>query len=210
MLVTSDLIGFPADFTEPACRRISENTGLRREQILLNSSHTHTGPTLGLEESELNFPPDQAQATIRYTRWLQDRLVEVVGKSMERLEPANLSWGTGVATFVMNRREFTDRGVQLGVNPAVSPTVACPFCESTLRTAVCGVCYSVRPATTRRSRRRIRRSAAILPVMRRLNWRPVTRVSRRCFCRAAQAMRILSRGVAKKLRESTAKRSPTR
>ena len=117
VLVTSDLIGFRADFTEPTCRRISEKTGLRREQILLNSSHTHTGPTLGLDESELDFLAEQAQATIRYTRWLQDRLVEVVAKSLDGLQPAKLSWGTGVATFVMNRREFTDRGVQLGVNP---------------------------------------------------------------------------------------------
>ena len=117
VLVTSDLIGFRAEFAEPACRRISQETGLRREQILLNSSHTHTGPTLGLDEADLSFPPEQAQATVRYTRWLQDRLVEVVVKSLEQLEPANLSWGTGVATFVMNRREFTDRGVQLGVNP---------------------------------------------------------------------------------------------
>ena len=117
VLVTSDLIGFRAEFAEPTCRRISEKTGLRREQILLNSSHTHTGPTLGLDEKALDFPPEQAQATVRYTRWLEDRLVEAVEKSLAGLEPAKLSWGTGVATFVMNRREFTDQGVKLGVNP---------------------------------------------------------------------------------------------
>ena len=43
--------------------------------------------------------------------------MELVAKSLAQLEPAKLLWGTGVATFVMNRREFTDRGVQLGVNP---------------------------------------------------------------------------------------------
>src|SRR5438128_431276 len=48
VLVTSDLIGFPADVAEPICQRLQEKTGLRREQILLNSSHTHAGPLLNL------------------------------------------------------------------------------------------------------------------------------------------------------------------
>jgi hypothetical protein len=96
VLVTSDLIGFRADFTEPTCRRISEKTGLHREQILLNSSHTHTGPTLGLDETELDFRAEQAQATVRYTRWLQDRLVEVVAKSLDlAVETALALGGTG-------------------------------------------------------------------------------------------------------------------
>ncbi|NOX56900.1 MAG: hypothetical protein GXP27_21155, partial [Planctomycetes bacterium] len=33
------------------------------------------------------------------------------------MRPARLSYGLGVALFVMNRREFTPRGVRLGVNP---------------------------------------------------------------------------------------------
>jgi hypothetical protein len=117
VLVTSDLIGFRADFTEPTCSRISEKTGLRREQILFNSSHTHTAPVLSLDGKSLDFPVEQTKATVKYTHWLQDRLIELVAESLRQLEPANLSWGTGVAAFVMNRREFTDRGVQLGVNP---------------------------------------------------------------------------------------------
>ena len=117
VLVTADLIGFRADFAEPTCRRIMEQTGLQRDQIILNASHTHTGPTLGLDADQLGFPPDQAQATVEYSGELQRRLVELVSTSLERLEPATLSWGMGVATFVMNRREFTQRGVILGVNP---------------------------------------------------------------------------------------------
>ncbi len=117
VLITSDVIGFTAEFAESACRRIIEKTGLERSQILLNSSHTHTGPTLGLDEAKLEFPADQAQATVRYSRGLQDKLVDLVVASLDRLEPAKLSWGVGVANFVMNRREFTERGVRLGVNP---------------------------------------------------------------------------------------------
>lgn len=117
VLVTSDLIGFRAALTEVVCREIARKTGLKRKQILLNSSHTHTGPTLGLDAERLGFPPEQAKATVRYTRRLKGQLVELVAQSLKKLQPAKLSWGIGVATFVMNRREFTDRGVILGVNP---------------------------------------------------------------------------------------------
>lgn len=115
LLITTDLIGFRASLAEPACEKIQQATGLKRQQILLNSSHTHTGPTLSLDG--LQFPEDQAAATVAYTKRLQQQLVALAQVALERLEPAQLSWGTGVATFVMNRREATERGVILGVNP---------------------------------------------------------------------------------------------
>ncbi len=115
-LVTSDLLGFPAAVGEPICERVAKKTGLKRGQILLNSAHNHAGPLLSLK------PPSkddggEAQRTLDYTRWLQDRVVEVIVKAAERLEPARLSYGSGVADFVMNRREFTPDGIILGVNP---------------------------------------------------------------------------------------------
>src|SRR5271154_1886418 len=48
VLVTSDLIGFTAAIADPICERLREKLGLKREQILLNSSHIHTGPSLRL------------------------------------------------------------------------------------------------------------------------------------------------------------------
>src|SRR5205085_7448945 len=118
VLVTSDLIGFPATVAEPICERIERKTGLKREQILLNSSHTHAGPQLSLKASPKDGPAaGEAIRTVEYTRQLQDKVVEVVVSAAERLEPARLSWGAGVASFAMNRREFTPDGVILGVNP---------------------------------------------------------------------------------------------
>jgi len=44
--------------------------------------------------------------------------VNAATEAAKTLQPAKLSWGTGVVNFVMNRREFTiERGVILGVNP---------------------------------------------------------------------------------------------
>jgi hypothetical protein len=117
VIVTSDLLGFSAAVAEPICERVAKKTGLKREQILLNSAHNHAGPLLSLKVPQKDDGgTGEAMRTLEYTRWLQDRVVEVVVRAAERLEPARLSYGGGVADFVMNRREFTPDGVILGVN----------------------------------------------------------------------------------------------
>ncbi len=118
VVVTSDLIGFPASVAEPICARIGEKTGLKRQQILLNSAHVHTGPMVSLSASPReNQSAGDAQRTVAYTQQLQNKVVDVVVQAAAHLEPARLSLGVGVADFVMNRREFTPGGVILGVNP---------------------------------------------------------------------------------------------
>jgi len=118
VIVTTDLIGLSAAVAEPVCERIREKTGLKRERILLSASHAHSGPQLSLKVSpDPGVKAEDAENTAAYTRRLQDQLVEVVTQAVARLEPAQLSWGSGVAHFAMNRREFTPNGVILGVNP---------------------------------------------------------------------------------------------
>jgi hypothetical protein len=118
VLITSDLIGFRAAVAEPICERIQEKTGLRREQILISSSHTHTGPTLSLDESPREGrSAEDARRTAAYTRRLQDKVVELAERALKQREPARLSWGVGVVHFPMNRRQFTPNGVILGANP---------------------------------------------------------------------------------------------
>src|SRR5439155_14659434 len=118
VLVTTDLIGLARAVAEPVYKRIQEKTKLARNQILLSSSHTHSAPTLSIEErAEGGVTPEDSRNTVAYTRDLQGKLVEVAAQAISRLQPAQLSWGSGVAHFAMNRREFTPRGVILGVNP---------------------------------------------------------------------------------------------
>lgn len=118
VLVTTDLLGIPASIAEPVCAKIQQQTGLRRDQILLTSSHTHAGPIISPDPLEREgLPPEAAEHTAAYTRQLQERLINVAVRAVEHVEPARLSYGWGVANFVMNRREFTPNGVILGVNP---------------------------------------------------------------------------------------------
>ena len=116
-LVTTDLIGFPAEIAEPMCQRISAETRIPRERIIINSSHTHTGPTLSLDATPREGRAlADAERTVAYTKSVQYKVVKAASQAAANLRPAKLSRGGGVVHFVMNRREFTESGVILGVN----------------------------------------------------------------------------------------------
>lgn len=118
LLITADLIGFSAEVGDPIRARIAAETKIPRENILLNASHTHAGPALLLRRSDdSTTTEDQAAKSIAYTRKLQDTCVHLGTGAIRGLAPARLSVGSGVVNFPMNRREFTDKGVILGVNP---------------------------------------------------------------------------------------------
>src|SRR5262245_657994 len=118
VLVTSDLIGFPADIATPLRERIAKEANTAASSVIINSSHTHTGPTLSLDPTPREGRAlADAERTAAYTKDLGDKIVQAAGEAATKLQPAKLSWGTGVVHFVMNRRESTtDRGVILGVN----------------------------------------------------------------------------------------------
>ncbi|HBJ83336.1 MAG TPA: hypothetical protein DDZ88_05575 [Verrucomicrobiales bacterium] len=118
LILTADLIGFTAEVGDPIRERIAAEAGIPRERILLNASHTHTGPALMLQRREGGTATDeQTAASIAYTRQLQDACVKLAGEAIGRLQAARLSVGGGVVNFPMNRREFTEKGIILGVNP---------------------------------------------------------------------------------------------
>src|SRR5438876_3915273 len=116
VIVTMDLIGLSAAIAEPVAARIGEKNGLKREQILLNFAHNHDGPVMSLGPREETDDPKPAPPTVEYTKWMMDQLVQVASEACSNMQPAKLSWATGVANLVMNRREFTTNGVILGVN----------------------------------------------------------------------------------------------
>lgn len=119
VLITSDLIGYRRGAAEQVCERLEEAPGLERADVILNSSHTHTGPSLLLdpEDRPESMTLEQAERQIAWTHRLIELSVEAVVEALENLAPARLSYGIGLAPFVMNRREWTPDGVRLGFNP---------------------------------------------------------------------------------------------
>jgi neutral ceramidase len=105
VLVTMDLVGIDRGLSVEVCRELKAKYGLPREAIILSASHTHTGPVV---RSNLNVMYDldakQQGYVADYAKALHANLVKVAGDALAHLAPARLSWGTGKATFAVNRR----------------------------------------------------------------------------------------------------------
>ena len=122
VLVTTDLLGLPLSVSQNIARRVQQQYGLRRDQLLLNSSHTHSGPVIGTMlavayEGKQGMDAEQWAAVKVYTGYLEDRIVQVVGAALGKLQPASLNLGHGEADFAMNRRVKTAAGYVGGFNP---------------------------------------------------------------------------------------------
>src|SRR5262245_3411420 len=100
LLITVDNVGVPGHVVEEVARRLKSKAGLPRENLVISSSHTHTGPCLTGALGNLfvaPIPPDQ-QATIdRYTIELTDQLEKVGLAALKDRRPAQLYWNEGRA-----------------------------------------------------------------------------------------------------------------
>ncbi len=118
ILMTSDLCGIPRSLSEHVTREVMKKTGLKREQIVLSCSHTHSGPVVDGSLTDMYaFTPEQPERVKAYTEKLRAWMIETIVKAYEDRKPAKLAIGKGTARFAMNRRELTPKGVIIGSNP---------------------------------------------------------------------------------------------
>ncbi|AQG78221.1 neutral/alkaline non-lysosomal ceramidase N-terminal domain-containing protein [Spirosoma montaniterrae] len=105
VLVTTDLLGFPKAMSDRIRDKVEKTEGLSRGQIILNSSHTHSGPVL--ENALVDVYPmneeQQAQVGL-YSKQLEEQIVALIRQAIWQLEPADVYAGTGVTRFQVNRR----------------------------------------------------------------------------------------------------------
>jgi hypothetical protein len=118
VIVTTDLIGLPRGIADVVAARVQKEYGIERARLVLNSSHTHTGPLVQHNlETMFDLSPADAEVVAEYAAMLTGKLVAVVGAALKDLAPADLAFGNGRATFAINRRENTPNGVKIGENP---------------------------------------------------------------------------------------------
>ena len=100
VMVSTDLVGIPQKISEHIKASLQEKFNLTKAQVLLNASHTHSGPVLEDALTDI-YPLDDAQRTkiTKYSRWLETRIVDLVGQAIRDLKPASLSSKNGVTRF---------------------------------------------------------------------------------------------------------------
>src|SRR5260370_1737745 len=112
VIVSTDLVGLPRAITDVVAARVLKEFHLDRARLVINSSHTHTGPLIRGNLANLFALGAEDQSRVeQYSRRLTDQLVSAIGAALGDLAPANLSFGNGAAGFAINRRANPTRPV---------------------------------------------------------------------------------------------------
>ena len=91
VIVTTDLIGLPHEITDEVAAKCAEQFGLKRSQLWLNSSHTHSGPAVWPNLRVMfDLTAEDAERSRQYAQKLVSQLVGIVGKAITQLSPVSV------------------------------------------------------------------------------------------------------------------------
>lgn len=113
LLVTLDLVGIDRKLSVSICEQLAADYGLSRDQIVIATSHTHTGPVVGQNLAPMHYalaPAQEQQKIDEYAVWLQDQIVDAARRAIANLEDCTLTHGMGRTSFAVNRRNNRPEG----------------------------------------------------------------------------------------------------
>lgn len=123
VIVTVDLIGINREMRDWLEKEISRRYQLDPARLLINASHTHSGPVLRKSRDSIyghsfyGLTPEQIQQCSEYSEHLQQKLVQLVGQALDKLAPARLACTHARAGFAMNRRSKVEQSYRISPNP---------------------------------------------------------------------------------------------
>ena len=118
-LISSDLCLFSPALYDSVTSQLRREIGIDPRHVLWSVTHTHAAPEVGppglyktlLGRSDHDWDRD-------YTNRATRALIEAVRAARERLEPAQIAFGSGTALANINRRaKDVDGQVSIGLNP---------------------------------------------------------------------------------------------
>ncbi|HWL07989.1 MAG TPA: hypothetical protein VNQ76_06285 [Planctomicrobium sp.] len=89
-------------------------------KIILNATHTHTGPLLS--EGKFHLPETGVMRAADYFEFLMTQLSAVIVQAWDAREPASVGWGLGHAVIAQNRRTVYADGTAVMYGKTDSPT----------------------------------------------------------------------------------------
>jgi len=118
-LVSSDLCLFSPTLYDNVTRDLQKALGIDPKQVLWSVTHSHATPEIG--------PPEMYKTLLGRSDHEWDRentarttraLIDAVRTARDRLEPAQIAFGSGIALANINRRaRDVDGRVSIGLNP---------------------------------------------------------------------------------------------
>lgn len=111
LIITMDLLGLSREVFQGILQGLKAE-GLAPEQIIINSSHTHSGPMIWPALSGIaQYEPKDQSAVSAYTLGLIPQLVDLGKRAMANKQAMQLSLGHGEANFAINRRQATGKSL---------------------------------------------------------------------------------------------------
>ncbi|MBL9178115.1 MAG: neutral/alkaline non-lysosomal ceramidase N-terminal domain-containing protein [Verrucomicrobiaceae bacterium] len=117
VIVTFDLSTVPRALRGSLQKRSAETYQLPPEGLLLNASHTHSGPEQSGRRMAEAADSRRAKLAAEYSQQLEEKLHTLIGQSLAKLEHARLGYAHARAGFAMNRRLPAPQGFVNKDNP---------------------------------------------------------------------------------------------
>ena len=101
VIIAIDNAGIRKELSDAIRAKLKAAYNLLNEQVVINSSHSHTGPA-----TSARFLKDEKEKAKveQYAARLENQVVEIVGKVLNSLQPVKVFAGNGVVRFQVNRR----------------------------------------------------------------------------------------------------------
>lgn len=112
VLISADLIGFSNSFWEDITQRITKETGIKKEFVLLSAVHNHGGPVTKV------YGEDSSVQVNNYVEDLKIKIIGATNEAIKKLVPVSIGAGKGECRMNINRRAHNGKGeIELGQNP---------------------------------------------------------------------------------------------
>src|SRR5689334_760818 len=117
-LVSTDVCLFSPSLYDSVAAEL-EKSGIRRNQFWWSVTHTHAAPEIGAPDIyKVLLGRSDHDWDREYTAKVTGALVDAIRTARDKLEPARISFGSGVAMANINRRAREEDGrITLGLNP---------------------------------------------------------------------------------------------
>lgn len=115
IVITVELATMPKAMTDMVADRVMHRHAINRSHLLINFSHTHSGPALDWPS---NADREMMHRIEGYRSKVMDSMAEAAAAAVADLQPAQISYGAGKVGFAHNRRErVPGGGWRFGMDP---------------------------------------------------------------------------------------------
>lgn len=116
ILITADILDFSGEVPGRIKEQLRQKLNLSASQIILNASHTHSGPVLSGASLENMYSfndvgKDEKEKIRQYTSFFETQVVALAEEAFRAAEPVLIFSGNGVARFQVNRRNNSEKNL---------------------------------------------------------------------------------------------------